>query len=353
MKKIIIYTLLTSVIFLGGCVVSVKTTPHQTDGGLFISFDKGENWEQRTIIYQLGQAAENFNTVDVVSMAVDPGDNKAIYVGTVSKGIYYTYNGSEGWHQTLLGNGKINDIAVSSQETCTIYAAIGNRVYKSSDCNRHWDYKLIDTRVDPNNIINTLAVDPFNTSIIYAGTSGEALYRSDDAGNSWRAIKFFNNKVIKILVNSKKPGVIYVATDNDGIYKTENEGIDWRQLITSELEESFKNILTYRDLIIDPTQEDGIIYASSYGIFRSVDGGNNWQELKLLTPPNTATIYSLAVNPFDEKEIYYGVSSTLYRSQDGGENWITKNLPTSRAPIFLFVDSVNPNIVYIGAKKVK
>jgi len=353
MKKILLISaMLVLPILLSGCFITINTSS-STDGGVFKTFNKGEDWEQRSLVYRLGELAENFNSSDITVMEVDPQDNQALYVGTVDRGIYYTYNGAAGWNQTLSGSGKINAIAISPKETCIIYAAIGNRVYKSTDCNRHWQYKLIETRSDPNNVINTLTVDPFYTARIYAGTSGKGLFRSDDGGYSWHSVNYFNDQVVKILINKTNSNIIYVATAGQGIYKTADGGGTWQMMFNNEQQNKYANLLAYRDLILDPTKDDGLLYASQYGLLRTEDGGASWTDIKLLTPPSTTYIYSIAINPANDQEIYYGIATALYRTEDGGANWITRNLPSSRAARFLLIDPENPHSLYLGVKRVK
>ncbi len=351
MKKLFIIPLL-GILVLTGCSISFKTRGG-VDGGVYKTADYGDNWEQITLVYRVGDLKKTFSTVDLTSMTMDPTDTQAIYIGTQEQGMYYTYDGGIGWHQALTGLGRINDIKVSPQERCVIYAAIGNRVYKSTDCNRHWTYQLIETRKDPKNQITSLAVDSYNTNIIYAGTSGYGLFKSEDGGFSWHAVKFFDSRVTKVLVNNTDTRIIYVATNSKGIFKTTDAGASWNQIISDEIKKEKKNVMTYRNIILDPTVDDGLLYASQYGLLRSRDGGASWQDIKLLTPPSTSTIYSLAINPQDDKEIYYGISSTLYRSLDNGENWITRSLPSSRAAKYIFLDPINPNILYLGVKQIK
>ena len=354
MKKKLYLSLLALPLVLSGCIISFSGSKPAAppDGGFYVSVDKGETWQQKTSIYQLGGNVASFNNEDVTVMTVDPEDNQTIYVGTVASGIFFTYSSGDGWYQTLNGNGKINAIAVNPKDSCTLYAAIGNRVYKSTDCSRHWSYKLIDARPDPNNIINALAVDPFNPSTIYAGSSGTSLYRSDDGAESWRAVKQFNNNIVKILANPKKDGVIYVATQSSGIFRTQNRGADdWPQMISQDVSSAYQNMLNYQDLKLDPTTDDGLLYVNGYGLFRSPDGGRNWQNLKLLTPPNSVTVYTAAINPTNEKEIYYFADKTFYRSEDGGINWVTKSLPSTRSPLYLYLNTSSANILYLGVFK--
>lgn len=345
-------SLLLIVLILSGCVINVKTTSGD-DGGVFVSNDKGDNWSQITLIYRVSDLVKTFSNVDLTDMIIDPLDNKALYIATHDQGIFYTYDGGVGWHQTMDRKGRINTLAISPKESCVIYAAISNRVYKSIDCSRHWNYQLIESRADPNNQITALAVDNYDTNIIYASTSGKGLFRSEDGGFSWHVVKFFDDRITKVLILPTNNNVIYVATQSKGIFKTADRGEIWYELFDEEMKEEYPNLLTYQNVILDPTVEDGLFYACQYGLFRTTNGGATWSNIELLTPPNTTTIYSLAISPQNSQEIYYGIDTVLYRSVDGGENWITRDLQTSRAAKFLLIDPEQPSRIYLGVKKIK
>lgn len=349
MKRIFI-GLLFVLVALSGCIINIKTK-NGSDGGVFVTLDKGETWTQIALIYRVSDVVKTFNNVDLTAMAVDPLDNKALYIATHDNGMFYTYDSGVGWHQTLADKGRINAMTISPKESCIIYAAIANRVYKSIDCNRHWIYQLIESRADPNNQITSLAVDYYDTNIVYAGTSGKGLFRSDNGGFSWHAVKFFNDRIAKVLINPNNPSIMYVALESQGIYKTLDRGESWQMIFSDEDRKNYDTFLVYRDIILDPTVDDGLLYACQYGLFRSGDGGATWKNIKLLTPPNTSVIYSLAVNPLNGQEIYYGIDTVLYRSVDGGENWITRSLPTSRAAKFIFIDPKEPSKIFLGVKQ--
>ena len=351
MKKFLIILPL-ALLFLSGCIISFKTAGG-VDGGVFKSLNAGDNWEQISLVYRVGELEKTFKAADIATMSMDPTDSKALYIGTGEQGMYYTYNGGIGWHQTLTNLGRINAVAVSPKERCIIYVAIANRLYKSTDCSRHWDYQLIETREDPNNQITAIGIDAYNTDFIYVGTSGKGLFRSEDAGLSWHVVKFFDDRISKVLVNPVDTRIIYVATENKGLFKTSDRGSTWQALFSEEMIKEKKNLLVYRQLIWDPTVSDGLLHASQYGLLRSQDGGLSWEDIKLLTPPSTTYIYSLAINPKNDQMLYYGTDKALFRSEDGGKNWITRNLPTTRAARFLFIDPAEPNVLYMGVKGIK
>jgi len=106
-------------------------------------------------------------------------------------------------------------------------------------------------------------------------------------------------------------------------------------------------------VILDPTKNDAILYVSSYGLFRSDDGGETWKNIKLLTAPNTVNIFSLAINPQNSKEIYYSTPSAIYKTEDGGENWRTLFSPSERAPVTILVNPDDPNVIYLGVARLK
>lgn len=350
MKKVLILLPFLP-LFLAGCLISVKTE-QAADGGVYKSSDQGDTWAAVSSVYRVGEAVRSFASSDITAMVVDPTDRQAIYVGTADGDLFYTYNGGEAWSQSLAKVGKINAIAVDPAARCVIYAAIDNRVYKSTDCSRHWDYQLIETRDDDKNQITALAIDPYNPRVIYAGTSNSGLFMSDDSAYSWRVNRNFPGRIAKILINPKNANIIYVATAGQGVFKSIDHGQSWRDIFEGKLEQNKKEIFSYRELILDPTVDDGLFYATDYGLVRSANGGETWQELKLLTQPKTTAIYSLAINPKNGNEIFYGTAEAFYRSSDNGLNWTTRKLPGSRAAKYLLIDPQNPKILFLGVKKV-
>ena len=352
MKKKIFLLFCLLVLVFSGCTININSKSG-IDGGVYKTINRGDDWLQQSVIYRVGDVAKNFNGTDISAMVIDPTDSQAVYVGTENEGMYYTYDDGNGWQQTLTNLGKINDIAINPKDRCIIYVAIGNRVYKSNDCNRHWEYQFIETRDDPNNTITSIALDNYNPNIVYVGTSGKGLLKSEDAGYSWRVIDFFKAPIAKVLVNPQDSRIIYVATYLNGLFKTSDKGVNWKEIFSKEQVDAKKNILVYRQLMLDPSVSDGLMYASQYGLMRSINGGNNWDDIKLLTPPSTTFIYSLAINPKNGRDIYYGTNSALYRSEDGGQNWITRKLPTTRSAKFLIINFDSPNTLYLGVKKIK
>ncbi len=185
-------------------------------GGMFRSDNRGETWQRVTTLYTIGDKTLNFNAANITTMAFDPLDQKAIYVGTQTNGVFYTFNYGDGWFNTLTDRGTINSIVVDPGSNCVIYVAAHNSILKSVDCSRKWERVYFETR--PGQYITSLAIDYNRTNIIYAGTSGGSFLKSKDGGRSWDVLKRFNDYINNIMIqNQLDSRIIYVATQNLGI----------------------------------------------------------------------------------------------------------------------------------------
>ncbi len=333
-------------IILGGCAVKLKKTQAPTLSGVFKTFDRGETWQHKIVLAVPG-GVSSIRDANIKIMRIDPQDNNAIYLGTENRGLFYSYNGGEYWQQpTQLNSGKINDIAIDPRNKCIIYAAYGNKVVKSTDCNRSW----FDAYIDPRpKIVTSIAIDNLNPSNIYISTDFGEIIKSVDGANTWTTVNRFSKSATQVIINTNSTNILYAVVLDQGIFRSDDGGISWNSV--SESIKKNKGIFTNARLAFDNSVSDGVYSISKYGIIRSDDGGKNWEILNLITPPLSTDIYSFAINPKNAKQIYYGTASTLYRSNDRGVNWNVKKLPSNSAATYILIDTVNPSILYLGAKK--
>lgn len=347
-KKYLTIFILSGLILTGAGCIQFGGKGGAADGGVFKSSDKAESWQQKVALAAVKPSS--IANVNVATMVFDPQDPKTIYLGTAENGLFYTTDGADSWFQVgAFSSGLINVVAPDAKDKCNVYVAVGNKIFKTTDCLRTWQNIYVDSR--PDQIVTSVAVDFYNSSIIYAGLSGGEFLKSNDAGTSWTALKRFENRIAKILLAPEDSRIIYVATQDQGIWKSTDSGINWSSL--NEGLNQFGGAFEFKNLVVDVSQKDSLILASKYGLLKTRDGGKTWQAINLLTPPGSVEIYSLAVNPQNGNEIYYGTSSTFYKSVNGGEKWITRKMPTTRAAAYLLVDFKNPNIIYLGTKKIK
>jgi len=349
-KKHVLLIMLTVVLLTSGCTISFGGGQAVNDGGgIYKSINKGEIWTQKTLLTVQGRPG-TIGALNIASMALDPSDSRALYIGSVDNGLFYTYDGAESWQAVnTLPKATIKAAAVDPQSKCVIYASLGNKAYKSTDCSRNWTQIYFDSSLTVE--ITAIAVDFYNSANIYIGTSKGEIIKSTDRGGTWRTLNRFNNSLQKIILNPTDSRTIMAATLDKGLFRSIDSGETWEDLKTKL--KAFPDYNKFRDLAASVSEPSTYILATKTGLLRTINNGDDWTKINLITSNDRTLINSLAINPKESKEIYYVTNTTFYRSLDGGVNWATKKLPTARAGWKLLVSPDDGNIIYLGVRAVK
>ena len=213
--------------------------------------------------------------------------------------------------------------------------------------------------------------------LYYMGSTGGGLWKTEDAGISWKNIsdgQFNTGSVGAVAVAPSDPNVIYVGmgehpirgvmtSHGDGVYKSTDAGKTWKNIGLPRT----RHISAVR---IHPNNPDIVFVAAQgaayganpeRGIFKSADGGNTWSKV-LYVDENTGAA-DLSIDLTNPRILYAGMwehrrypwtvksggkGSGIYKSVDGGENWeeLTKGLPKEMGKVAVDVSPANPNRVY-------
>lgn len=341
------------IIALTGCSIKFNSSGSAgavNNGGIYKTINKGDTWFQKSLIPTIAGKPGTIGGLDVSCLAIDLSDSKAIYFGSVDNGLFYTYDGGENWQAAKsLGNDKtIDSIVVDPKAKCIIYVSSGNRIFKSTDCNRTWTNIYYDNNLSVK--ITDLSVDFADTAKIIAVTSRGEVLRSSDRGESWQAIYRFKDGVKQIAMSPYDSRILFAAAAND-IYRSDDGGNNWKNL--KDNLKDFGNSLSFKDFVFANSEKGLVFIAGTKGILKSTNSGETWSDIKLLTTEKDAIVNALAISPKDPKEIYYATRTTFYRSVDGGENWSTKKLPTTRAGWKLLIDPADTKVIYMGVMTIK
>ncbi|MDG1718741.1 MAG: hypothetical protein P8H17_02815, partial [Flavobacteriales bacterium] len=153
-----------------------------------------------------------------------------------------------------------------------------------------------------------------NSNVLYAGTATAGAWKTTDKGMTWSLItkNIELNGVYAIEVDFTDFNTIYIS-GNGGIYKSTDGGNNWDVIGDSNFVSLNHSV---KDIKLSPTNNQILFTATDEGIFKSIDGGNNFNTimsgnfLEIEFHPNTAdTIYFV-------RQI--GDSTEFYRSDDGG-----------------------------------
>lgn len=232
--------------------------------------------------------------------------------------------------------------------------------------------------------IGAIAIAPSDPNVMYVGTGehavrgvmtshGDGIYRSLDGGKTWKHLPGLEDSrhIADIRVHPNDPRQLYVAvqgavhgpTATRGIYHSTDGGETWEQLL-------FVNETTgAADLVMDPSNPR-VLYAAMWdhlrtpwqvrsggegsGIYRSRDGGRNWEKLTDDLPAAIGKA-GLAISPARPEVIYANIEAEnggVFRSEDGGDSWEQVNsqrLTTARAWYYMEIvaDPRNENTVYV------
>ncbi|HUT22065.1 MAG TPA: hypothetical protein VMX18_01500 [Candidatus Bipolaricaulota bacterium] len=346
-KKIsVVCAAILLMISLSGCIkLGGDKQTDQNLGGVFISADNGENWGRKVDLMTPGATPGTIGDVNVVDFTFDPSDSNVLYLSTAENGLFYSINNGNGWMPVDdLNSGFVRGVDVDSKNPCAIYVAINTRLVKSSTCAREWEDVF---KVAAGQLVTAVTVDYYNSDMVYIGLDSGDFYKSQDAGKNWERLYNFPSRVNQIVLDKDDSRKLYVGTEKNYLYKSSDSGQNWQSL-RDQLRE-FSN--AGRSIEIAQSRQTGaLLYATGYGILKSVDSGATWQEVKLLTEPDATKIFSMAINPKNGNEIYYATDTNYYRSADGGETWSASKLPTTRAGRALTVHPEDGNVIYLGVR---
>lgn len=320
------------------------------DGGIYKTFDRGENWNHK--IKATGN--QSISTAEILRIEIDSNDSKIVYLGTRGGGLIKTMDGGELWYSAagsaLDRRADIFDIAVDSKNSANVFLAgyqNGMGMFlRSNDAGKNWEQTYQTARGLYG--VLTVEVDPFESSVIYMGTAEGGFFRSSDYGKNWKSVKWFDDAISDLKINSQNPQIMYLSTFNSGVYKTFDRGQTWQKMDQSA---GFWESKDIEILVMDKNNPDILYTGSRRGFLKSYDGGQTWQKLNIIIPPESLTVQAIALDPLNPSFIYYSAGNAIYRSQDYGQTWAYNSIPTGGLINVLTIDPKDPNILYAGISR--
>jgi hypothetical protein len=347
---------------VSGCTISFEGSnsgQSSTDGGVFKSLTSGSTWTQKAAIATVSGQPVSFNNENILSLAIDPQDNYAIYAGTEKGGLLYSYDGGASWSiARTLGKRVVQAIAVNPIDKCILLAASENRIFNSVDCARTWDEVYFDNNTSV--LISDVAFSPSQENVVFAGTSRGEVIGSSDRGLSWKVLKRFSdsrrsadNAVTSLAVSEKNPRSIWAATAGSGVYRSSDGGANWQGFLDAFNAIDSRNARAVSHIALGQRDGKTVVAATAAGLLRSLDGGEHWHVLDLIPPKDKIAINTAAVFAGDSNRIYYATNTSFGWTDDGGKTWSSKKLPSGRRGVTVAVDYDNGDVVYLGVQAIK
>jgi photosystem II stability/assembly factor-like uncharacterized protein len=261
------------------------------------------------------------------------------------------------------------------------FGAVAGGVWKTVDGGANW--KPIFDKEDISSI-GAIAVAPSDHNVLYVGTGeaairgnttyGKGVYKSIDAGNTWKNVGLRDSRQIgAVIVDPRNADVAIVAAlghafgpnNERGVYRTSDGGKTWTKVLAKD--ETTGGI----DVVFDP-HNPNIVFAALWqarrqpwffssggpgsGLYRSEDNGVTWKQLTGNgLPEGILGRIGISVSGADPNRIYAIIEAKdggIYRSDDAGQKWTRVNEDgrfRQRAWYFskVYADPKSPDTVYV------
>jgi photosystem II stability/assembly factor-like uncharacterized protein len=249
--------------------------------------------------------------------------------------------------------GRSQAVAGSSARPLEYYfGATGGGLWKTTNGGVTW-FPVTDGQIRSSSV-GAVAVSEANPDIVYLGMGetelrgnimqGDGVYKSTDAGKTWKHIGLENTHAIsRIRVDPTNPNRVYVAAlghpfgpnPDRGVSRSTDGGTTWKRVLfrddhsgAVDLSMDQRNPRVLFASIWDAYRTPWTLSSGgpSSGLFKSVDGGDTWTEITRNPgmPKGTIGKITVAVSPADSNRVYALVEADdggLFQSNDAGANW--------------------------------
>jgi photosystem II stability/assembly factor-like uncharacterized protein len=281
--------------------------------------------------------------------------------------------------------GRIHDVEALPNDPSTLFiGSASGGLWKSTNRGQTWVNTFADM---PVSTFGDIAISRSNPNVMYAGTGeqqnrqstsyGNGIYRSDDGGDTWRHLGLEETRHTgKVVIHPANPDIVYfgalgnlwAGSEERGVYKSTNGGRSWDKVLYVN---EYTGVI---DMAIDPANPN-TVYAATYqrlrrawgfngggpgsGIWKSTDGGSNWNELEGGLPSGDKGRIGLAISESNPQVLMALVESAdsdeqgVYRSENGGLFWERVNQQNIRPMYYshVFIDPTDDARVYTLATR--
>jgi photosystem II stability/assembly factor-like uncharacterized protein len=290
--------------------------------GAFKSTDRGRTW------HALRGGLPAALRVDALA-----GVSSKLYAGT-SLGVFESTNAGRSWQLANRGlfkeqfpdsrthrliEGYISGLAIDPSRPRTLYAA-GGRLYRSDDAGGTWHALRLGTDAPFVGVPALTPADPSLALVRVSGPSGAGVLRSHDGGRTWQALGLHLTRYdsSQVAIDPRNPRVFYVASTSRGLLKSSDGGASWRRVHPGRA----------LSFALDPVAAGTLYLLSDDGLSKSTDGGSSWEAVPL-DLRNEEAAWSLWAGT--SGTVYAATAGRLLQSLDGGASW-RESINGLRAP---------------------
>ena len=341
--------------------IAVHPVDHNTwyvavaSGGVWKTTNAGTTW---TPVF------DKEGSYSIGCIAIDPKDPLVVWVGTgennsqrsvsYGDGLYKSIDGGRNWkHVGLKDSEHIGKIVVDPWDSKVVYVASqgplwskgGDRgLYKTTDGGGTWERIL---EIDDYTGVTDVVMDPSDPEVLYAaayqrfrrvwslidGGPGSAIYKSTDAGASWKKLTSGLPKAemgrIGLAVAPANPDIVYAIIESaddeeEGFYRSTDAGGTWKKV--SDYVSGSPQY--YQELVPDP-HDASRVYSMDTWMMVTEDGGKTFS--KVGEKYKHVDNHGMWIDPGDTAHMIAGCDGGVYETFDRGATWrFSANLPVTQ-----------------------
>jgi len=283
------------------------------------------------------------------------GDPNVYYVGAASGGIWKSIDGGLNWDPIFDDQevSSVGSLAIAPSDPNVVWAGTGETfirsnvsqgmgIFKSTDAGKTWQ----SMGLEKTGRIGRIVIDPRDPNIVFAAATGHmygpqeerGVFRTLDGGETWERVLFVdeNTGASDIAMDPNNPRILFAGMwemlirtwgrwsggPGSGLHMSRDGGDTWERLTGNGLPETEMGKIAVAVAPSDSSHVYALIETEDEGLWRSVDGGMNWEHINhdriLMNRPLYYTRVTVA--PEDHNELY-SVAGVVSRSYDGGEHF--------------------------------
>jgi hypothetical protein len=228
----------------------------------------------------------------------------------------------------------------------------GGPTFKSENQGANWSLMASGLK---SAAVQTLVIDPINTTTLYAGTS-DGVFKSTNGGLEWSASSsgLTMPAIQALAIDPHNPATLYASTSNNfehGVFKSVDGGANWAVVSLD---------MVVSPLTVDPTNSQKIFAGGntssndSGSVARSTNGGASWNVARI---SGTNSVTALAVDPANPSTVYAGARlggsppspyNAMFKSTDGGSSWTRLNGFFDDPIRAIAIAQTSPPTIYVG-----
>ena len=260
----------------------------------------------------------------------------------MQSGLYRMGVGDDRWETATRGLPEapaVRALAAHPEQTGVVYAGTQHGPYRSADHGESWERLDVPDHGLP---VWSLALDPRDPEVVYAGYENCEVFRSDDGGRRWRqlplTVRFPDvtvapganpaKRVLELAVDPTNSDEIYGAVEVGGVIRSLDGGRHWQNMSHGQYLND--DTVDMHGVLVGRWRPGTVFAISRAGLFSSTDRGEHWSSAKLeiLNPKGQTYCRDIREAPGDPRTMWIAAGANfqsdvgaLFRSTDGGSSW--------------------------------